>query len=136
LLRQGTVRAGEQINLQAYGETNLWLEVNLEPTAMGRLRQFFYQPSIVRLSVWEGVPVKPAKQFRSPPPMLAAGFIASPLLLSSSSLLDAYSGKPVTRPSAYAVEIAPSDRFLWQERISYRIYKTGNPNHSLSSGPS
>jgi len=136
LLREGMVRPGEPIDLKSYGQSDIWLEIDLEPTAAGRLRQFFYQPSIVRLSVWEGVPGKPAKQFRAPPPMLAAGFVASPLLLSSSSFLDSYSGKPVTRPSAYAVEIAPSDRFLWQERINYRVYRIGNTNHGLSSGPS
>jgi hypothetical protein len=127
LLRQGTVRVGEPIELQSYGQSDIWLEIDLEPTAVGRLRQFCYQPSLVRLSVWDGSPARPTKRFRAPPSMMTAGFVASPLVLSNDCLLDLYAGKPVARPSAYSVEIAPSSRFLWRGTIPYRVYRIENP---------
>jgi hypothetical protein len=126
LLRQGTVRVGEPIELQSYGQSDIWVEIDVEPTVAGRLREFFYQPSLVRLWVWDGIPAKPTKQFRAPPPMMAAGFVASPLVLSNDCLLALYAGKTVARPNAYSVEIAPSDRFLWRGTIPYRVYKIEN----------
>ena len=122
LLRQGTARVGEPIELQSYGRSDIWLEIDVEPTSPGRLRELIYQPSLVRLSVWDGSPARPTKQFRAPPPMMTAGFVASPLVLSNDCLLDLYAGKTVARPSAYSVEIAPADRFLWQGSIPYRVY--------------
>jgi hypothetical protein len=127
LLRQGTVRTGEPIDVKSYGQSDIWLEIGLEPTAAGHLRQLFYQPSLVWLSVWEGIPARPTRQFRAPPPMMAAGFVASPLVLSNACLSDLYAGKTVARPSAYSVEIAPSDRFLWRGTIQYRVYRIENP---------
>jgi hypothetical protein len=126
LLRQGTVRPGEPIELQSHGQSDIWLEIDLQPTAAGRLREFIYQPSLVWLSVWDGSPAKPTKQFRAPSPMMAAGFVASPLVLSNKCLLDLYAGKTVRRPKAYSVEIAPANRFLWQRTIPYRVYRIEN----------
>jgi hypothetical protein len=126
MLRQGTVRAGEPIDLKSYGQSDIWLEIDLQPTAAGRLRKFFYQPPLVRLWVWDGMPARPTKQFRAPAPIMAAGFLASPLVLSNEGLLDLYAGKTVARPSAYSVEIAPSSGFLWQGTIPYQLYRIEN----------
>jgi len=126
LVRQGTVRPGEPIDLRSYGQSDLWLEIDLQPTAAGWLRQFFYQPSLVRLSVWDGMPARPIQQFRAPTPMMAAGFVASPLVLSNACLSDLFAGKTVARPNAYSVEIARSDRFLWRRTLPYRVYRIEN----------
>ncbi len=134
LLREGTVRPGERIDLEPYGRSDVWLEIDLEPTAAGRVRQFFYQPSAVWLSVWDGTPARPGGPFRAPASMMAAGFVASPLILSNERLSDFYAGKPVVRPKAYSVTLAPASRFLWREAIRYRIFRlsssqAGSPGH-------
>jgi hypothetical protein len=126
LLREGTVRIGEPIDLKPYGQSDIWLEIDLQATVAGRLRQFFYQPSPVWLSVWEGTPSKPTQKFRAPPPMLTAGFVASPLIWSNDGLVDLYAGKAVTRPKCYSVEIATSHRLLWLETSRYRVYRIEN----------
>ena len=133
LLSQGTVRPGEPIDLERYGQSDIWLEIDLEPTVAGRLRQFFYQPSLVRLSVWDGVSARPTKQFRAPTPMMAAGFVASPLVLSKDGLVDLFAGKAVARPNAYSVEIPRPDRFLWRSTIPYRVYRIENTTGPLVS---
>jgi hypothetical protein len=120
LLREGKVRPAEPIDLSGYGNSNLWLEIDVRPTPAGRLRQLVYQPSIVRLRVWSG---SASQLFRAPPPMMAAGFVASPLVLSSEDLANVYAGKPVVRPRAYSVELAGSTPSLWQEAIPYRLYR-------------
>lgn len=123
LLRQGTVHVGQPIELESDGSSDIWLEVDVQPTAAGRLRQLCYHPSRVWLSVRDGIPAKPTKLFRAPPPMMTAGFVASPLILSNDCLADLFAGKAVARPTAYSVEIDPSDRFLWRGIIPYRVYR-------------
>ena len=91
LLREGAVRAGERIDLRSYGGVDLWLEIDLKPTLLGRLRQTFYRPPTVRLAAWREGAKGLLIRRRAPAAMLRAGFVASPLLLSNQDLLDCYS---------------------------------------------
>jgi hypothetical protein len=123
LLGQGAVHAGERIDLSGYRSDELWVEIDVQPTLLGWLRQTFYQPPTVRLAAWrEGAKGLLIKR-RSPAAMLRAGFVASPLLLSNQDLLDCYSGKPPPRPGAYSVELQPGDGRFWRESIGFRVYQ-------------
>jgi hypothetical protein len=55
--------------------------------------------------------------------MLAAGFIASPLLLNTKDVLDLYGGARIVRPSAYSVELTPGAECCWQKTINFRVYR-------------
>jgi hypothetical protein len=122
LLRQGTAHPGEPIHLEEYGSTNLWLEITISPSLAGRARQLLFKPPFVRLGVWRDAgQVRPMK-FRAPPPMLAAGFVASPLLLTTADVQKLYEGGLAARPAAYSVELEPGTERLWQDTISYRVY--------------
>ena len=125
LLGQGTVRPGERIYLSGYSGADLWLEVDLKPTLLGRLRQFFYRPATVRLAAWrEGSGGLLIKR-RAPASMMQAGFMASPLLLSNEDLLGCYTGKTPPRPGAYSVELLPRDGRFWQEKVGFKVYEIG-----------
>ena len=125
LLGQGAVRAGERIDLSGYGGTDLWLEMDLKPTLLGRLRQVFYQPATVRLAAWREGSKGLLIRRRAAAAMLGAGFVASPLLLSNEDLLGCYTGKTPPRPGAYSVELLPRDRRFWQESVGFRVYEIG-----------
>ncbi len=133
LLRETTVAPGQQIDLQEFGDSNLWLEADLQPSLLGRVRQFLYQPPVVALAVWCRAPTLRVGRFHAPAPMLAAGFLASPLQLDNSDVLDLYTGKPVTRATAYAVEPAPGTERFWQDRVHVRIYRVENPLGNCAS---
>jgi hypothetical protein len=123
LLREGVVRPGERIELSDFGGKDLWLEIDLEPTLLGRLRQFLYQPSAVRLAAWrEGAKGVLTKR-RAPAAMLAAGFVASPLLLNNGDLLGYYNGKPPPRPGAYSVELLPGEGQFWRSAVRFRVFQ-------------
>jgi hypothetical protein len=126
LLREGMVKPGEMIDLTDFGDADLWVEISVEPTLAERLRQFFVRPSVVRVACWR----QPGKDLlvrnRAPPSMLAAGFIASPLLQVTSDVLNLYAGKAVTRPGAYSVELPKGQEVSWRERIRFRIYRIEN----------
>ncbi len=125
-LGEGTVRPGEPIDLRSYGNADLWMEIRLEPTWAGRLRQFFFQPSKLRLAVWR----EPGQGRIARPPapalMLAAGFVASPWLHNKDDVLDLYTGNRVTRPGAYSVEVTPGEDWFWRKEIHFRVYKIEN----------
>jgi hypothetical protein len=124
LLREGTVRPGERIDLKDFGDANLWLEIALEPAWLGWLRQILYQPPPVRLAAWrdEG-PKNLLARRRAPAPMLAAGFVASPLLLRNDDLAAWYNHTPPSRPTGYSVELLPGDERYWQSTIPFRIFE-------------
>jgi hypothetical protein len=125
LLREGVVRPGERIEVRDFSGVDLWLEIDLKPTLLGRLRQIFYQPTAVRLAAWREGSKGLLSRRHAPAAMLAAGFLASPLLLSNEDLLGCYTGKPPPRAGAYSVELLPGDGRFWQDSIRFRIYEIG-----------
>jgi len=126
LLREASTTAGQPIDLGDYGDADLWLELTLEPSWTGRLRQFFYRPPIVRVSAWRQPGKKLLVRNRAPASMLAAGFLASPLLLSNEDVLELYTSGPVKRPGAYSVELVPGEEHFWRRDIHLRIYRIEN----------
>ncbi len=122
LLREGSVRPGERIDLTNSGPADLWLEIGLEPTLVGRLRQFFCRPPPVRLAAWRGEgPKDLLARRRAPAAMLAAGFVASPLLMGNQDVADWYNGRPRVRPCGYSVELLPREERFWQSAIHFRV---------------
>jgi hypothetical protein len=125
LLRWGTVRPGQPIDLAEYADSNLWLEIALPPSLTGRLRQWAYRPPAVRLAAWrEG---KRLVQKRAPASTLLAGFLASPLLLRNQDVLNLYHGEAVSRPTSYSIELLPGEEHFWGPQANYRLYRIENP---------
>lgn len=124
LVREGAVAPGQRIDLEPNRATNLWLEICLEPTLRGQVRQVFYQPSMVRLAVWDGA--RRLNRLRAPANMLAAGFLASPLLLDNQSVMKLYAEGETVRPSAYSVEITPGHESEWRQPLRFRLYRVEN----------
>jgi hypothetical protein len=119
LLRESTVQVGERIDLTSFGETNIWMQIELRPSFAGRLRGALYKPGVVRLKVWTGNTKAP---YKAPAPMLAAGFVASPLLLSDSDVREFYRGGKLTRPDAYSIGFDAGGEALWAKTFLCRIY--------------
>ncbi len=126
LVGEGDVSAGEAIRLGEYEDTNLWMEIRLQPTWPGDVRRVLYKPPDAQLGVWIAADSSPGKTFRAPQPMLAAGFLASPLVLDNHDVANLYAGKALIRPQAYAVRFPPSPVDFWQGKIHFRIYRLGN----------
>ncbi len=127
LLAERIVEPGQAVELASFGEENIWLQILLEPTLAGRLRQFVYKPGEVNLVVWRGNASRPVgDKYRSPAPMLAAGFLASPILTDRAHIQAFYLGQPVERPRAYSIELAPGGSYWWKKTIRVRAYKLEN----------
>jgi len=77
----------------------------------------------VRLAAWRQGANGLLARRRAPAPMLAAGFVASPLLLRTSDVLACYAGQDLPRPDGYSVELLPGDERFWQDSLHFRVYQ-------------
>ena len=125
LLKSGTVLAGEKIDLRDQRDANLWLEIDLEPTVLGRLWRFLYKSPEVQLVARSQPETPNPDRFNAPAAMLSAGFLASPMILDVADFMKLYTGDKVSLPDSYSVEIAPTLVNVWQPEIHYRIYRLG-----------
>ncbi len=123
LLREGDVKPSEVIGLTEHGDTNLWLELDIKSSWLGKLRQIFYRPPTVRLAALRNQQGALLLRHRAPPVMLAAGFLASPFLSRNEDLADFYNGGSIVRPAGYSVEMLPGEEKFWQNPIHYRLYQ-------------
>jgi hypothetical protein len=126
LLREGTARPGEPILLNDSAQADLWMQVTVRPTLLGRARQFFFKPTNVRLAMWRNSSKEGASWFRAPTPMLAAGFVASPMLANTDDTLNLYADSAIVHPYACSIELGVGNQRYWQETIAYRVYKIEN----------
>jgi hypothetical protein len=126
LLHEGTVRLGESIALGPDEESALWLEIQVRPTRRGWLRRVLFKPPKIRVVAWSDIS-KSRRLVRSPAsvPTLAAGFLASPLLLTSEDVLKFRSGS-FTRPRAYSIECEEDDKPFWEDQANFQLYKIEN----------
>jgi hypothetical protein len=126
LLKEGTILSGEKLPLPSAPGNALWLELDLKPSLFGRLRQFLYKPQQTRFIVWNQSDPATPLSYRAPAPMLSAGFLVSPLLLSTQDIADLYLGGQSHPAAACAVEIPPALLASWRSPIQFRLYRLEN----------
>src|SRR5262249_54447499 len=98
LLRGGTAQPGEHIDLHGQNEKQLWMEIHIEPNLLGRARHFFLKSPKLRLALWPETAGRSLVKMVAPAPMLASGFLISPVFLNNSDVLSYYSNSPPIRP--------------------------------------
>jgi hypothetical protein len=123
LVREGMAQVGERIDLRGQDRAEIWLEIQMQPTWLGRLREFLFRPPPVRLAAHRQGADRVLAQRRAPAAMLAAGFIASPLLMSNTDVRDYLTGKDLNRPDSYSVIVESQSRRFWADSVHYRIYQ-------------
>ena len=127
-LHEGTIAPGEQIGLSQYGAENLWMELEISPSWIGRFVGRLTRPATIRLAAWRQTPAgtKLIARGRAAAPLLRIGFVASPCLLKLQDVRDFYAGEPFTRPDAYSVELSPESKRCWKREVRFRVYKIEN----------
>jgi hypothetical protein len=126
VLHEGAIELGQPIDLKPYGDADLWLEIEVKPSWMGRVRQFLSRPPTVRLAAWREAGGEQIIRHRAPASLLAAGFLASPLLLNNGDALNLFGGSGLTRPGAYSVELLPEDERCYERSVRFRVYRIEN----------
>jgi len=130
LLREGTAPVGGLIDVRTDGEELLWMEIRLEPSWLGRLRQIFYKPAKVRIVLRSKTKALLARG-GAPTPMLAAGFLVNPILLHTEDVVGLYGGKALARAATCGVELGSGGERFWLPELSFRIYKVDRPKPAV-----
>src|SRR5262249_38289267 len=113
------------VDLSAYRDVNVWMEIELQPTIYGRLRQLLYQPAGTQLTMWDNDDlVKPAT-FRAPAAMLSAGFLVNPVLANNNDAVNLFRGNKGRSANAFSVTVEATMVDAWQPEIHFRIYRIG-----------
>jgi hypothetical protein len=130
LLQERSVHPGEAIDLKGFGESNLWAEIQVEQTFAGTLRSFTSKTP----PLWLGIRTDGSRRnYKAPAPMVAAGFMLSPLLMDQSDVIAFYasrgylvegSGRPpeLRRPDSVSIELDKGTERLWKNQVVFRIY--------------
>lgn len=122
LVKEGTVFAGEKIDLPAGGETNLWVEMDRKPTLLGRIQQFLYRPAQMAIVVSQAGDAQPTI-FNAPAAMLSAGFLMNPLVLNNQDVSDLYASGKRRTAASFVVDDAHDGIEAWKPQVKYRIYR-------------
>jgi hypothetical protein len=122
VLEEGSLRPGESLDIRKWGDTALWIEIELEPSFAGGIRQLAYRPPTVRLAAWREPGRELLYRHQAAWPMLKAGFLASPLVKRTQDAQQLLAEKRSIRPGAYTLELGDSASW-WRERANYRVYR-------------
>ncbi len=99
---------GQPLDLSAHGTQPLWIEIDLPRTLLGRLRDFFYKPPIVRLAL------KDTKgnttTYRLPLPLARAGFLINPMIEEIVGFMHFTGGTPERHAASATIIVDAADR--------------------------
>ena len=101
---QGVARIGERVAVTGHDADDLWLEIELGSGLRGRLESLLVRPPRCGIRLWSDADQGEGRAWNAPAAMLAAGFVASPLLESTADVAAALTSGPTRRLRAFAVE--------------------------------
>ncbi|MEM8952856.1 MAG: hypothetical protein AAGD22_01775 [Verrucomicrobiota bacterium] len=127
LVEERAITLGSPIDLTAYVDRNLWLEIEVHPSLKGRLIGFLYRSPHVFITLDEtNVPLDHIQYLLSRK-AASAGFIASPLLLHRDDVARLYRGEQPIRPKQISVDVAPEHRSLYKTTAELRVFELPSP---------
>jgi hypothetical protein len=133
LLETKEIRLGEALSLERFGDRWLWLEVQLEPSLLGRVRALLLRPAPVEMALdIEGREHPAVRKYVTS--MGTTGFLISPLIETNRDLFDAYARdgamEALERVRSVRFESDPKDLKFFEPRILARIYGASPPGRS------
>lgn len=118
-ISSGTLEPGVRLDLSPYADGDLWLEIDASMGLVAKAESFLLRAPTLRIRVWpEGGPAD-GEVYNAPAPLLAAGFIASPVLTDTDAVAAFLADGTARRLEAIAVE--PASRYRSQTTIRYRL---------------
>ncbi len=106
--REIELEVGRPLDLTAHGTSPLWIEIDLPRTLLGRVRDFFYKPPIVRLALKDTA--GNTTSYRLPLPLARAGFIVNPMIEDTVGFMQFTGGKPERHAATATLLVAEEDR--------------------------
>ncbi len=117
VIAEGMARVGERVAVKGRDSDDLWLEIDLSLSLRGRLESLLLRPPPCGIRVWSDAAGDEGRAFNAPAAMLAAGFIASPLLEGPADVAAALTSGSTRRLRAFAVDakrVPGGGSFSWR----------------------
>jgi len=110
---------GQSFDIEPQSDRPLWLRIDLQPSLLGRVREFFYRPPQVKLKLTttKGDTV----DYLMPLPQGRTGFIVNPLIEDFVDYLNFASNSLQKRVARVAVALEPGDEIFFSRLVSYEL---------------
>jgi hypothetical protein len=99
---------GQSLNIADLATDPLWATIDLPTSPLGRIRNFFYKPPVIRLQLQDDHGT--ITSFRLPQPQGRTGFILSPIIENTDTLMIFSGGRPARRVHSLSLLINPADQ--------------------------
>lgn len=115
---------GQPIDLASFGEQPLWIRIDLPRSLLGRVRDFFYKPPVVRIGF------KDTKgnttTYRMPLALARTGFIVNPMIEEIVGFMRFVGDKPERFAAQVSLVIDEADRAFFADtaRVELSTVKT------------
>ncbi len=133
-IRSGELRLSESLPLSpAASDQGLWIEFDLRPTLLGHLRRLFDDLAEPGLVVRDDAGY--ALHFALPPAAASQGLLVDPFLRGEVDMIRLQTGAAPFRTIGLAVTAPPRVRWLWSQRVSYRLHAVPGPGVTSNTLP-
>jgi len=109
---------GQPLDLANFLTEPLWITLDISTSLLGRIRNLFYKPPIIRLELQDNHDA--ITNFRLPQPQGRTGFILNPMIENNESLIS-FSGKPMNRVRRLTILVDKSDEKYVNTQASLRV---------------
>jgi hypothetical protein len=128
LLKEQEIGFGDPLSLSGFIAQWTWLDVDVQPTPLGRLRSLVLRPAPVWIVL--DIEGREPERLRFVPSMGSAGFLVSPMIATTADLIAAYgsggSAAKMARVRSVRFECDPQDQRFFEPRIVVRV-RSGSP---------
>ncbi|MBI2813982.1 MAG: DUF2029 domain-containing protein [Opitutae bacterium] len=108
LLERRNLPVGQPWSLAEHNQLPLWVQIDLRPSLLGRLRTFFYKPPLLQLAIEDTQGL--TRTYRMPAPIGRAGFIINPIIEDLTAFTRYAINKPERTTRQITLMLAPADR--------------------------
>lgn len=112
---------GTSVSVPELDEAPVWMEIDLQPTLLGRLRSFLYKLPIVKIALTDTNGFR--STYRLIPGMARAGCFISPYLTSGASFRRYVSDGAAPKVKSFSIEVPPHLRKYYKPDIAVRFYR-------------
>jgi hypothetical protein len=127
LCDEGSGTVGTAVDLRRHLGDDIWLEIDVHPGVLARLRTILLRPPQLRIRITPetpaALPANAPPTWNAPLSMLAAGFLATPLCLSTADAKEVLRGGSCRRTSAITLEPGPGGSKLAGATFDYRVFR-------------
>ncbi len=114
------LKIGETLDVSDLADRPTWITVDLQPTLLGRARDFLYKSPLVKLVATDTA--GNLSRFRLPLDEGRTGFMLNPLVENEKDLIHFAGGKPARRVAKIALEVEGDGRFFYRPQADVGLF--------------